>query len=191
MEQIFKLSNSRTLKIEIDDIGVENPRSWNNLGKVILFESRKHLGDDHKLRATDYTSWEENKKAVCKAYNVAVIKPIYMYSHSGETIATTPFSCPWDSYQIGWILITKESLRENFSIKRITQSLKIIGETIMEGEIKTLNYFISGEVYGFTIEDENGNKEDNMCGFYGSDIKTNGILDYISEQDRLLVLEQV
>lgn len=30
--------------------------------------------------------------------------PLYLYDHSGITMNTTGFSCPWDSGQVGWIL---------------------------------------------------------------------------------------
>jgi len=38
---------------------------------------------------------------------------------------------------------------------------------------------------------ENGEFEDSCGGFYGSDITKNGILDYVSSEDRELVLEQI
>ncbi len=31
------------------------------------------------------------------------ILPVYLYDHSGITINTVPYSCRWDSGQIGWI----------------------------------------------------------------------------------------
>ena len=34
--------------------------------------------------------------------------PVYAYVHSGETIATTPFSCPFDSGRSGWVYCTLE-----------------------------------------------------------------------------------
>ena len=32
-----------------------------------------------------------------------VILPLYLYDHSGITMNTCGFSCPWDSGQVGWI----------------------------------------------------------------------------------------
>lgn len=34
--------------------------------------------------------------------NKIVIAPVYAYEHGGMTISLAPFSCPWDSGQIGW-----------------------------------------------------------------------------------------
>ena len=35
--------------------------------------------------------------------------PVYAYVHSGETISTEPFSCPWDSGRSGWVYCTTEA----------------------------------------------------------------------------------
>ena len=36
-----------------------------------------------------------------------VILPLYLYDHSGITMNTCGFSCPWDSGQVGWIYADK------------------------------------------------------------------------------------
>ena len=38
--------------------------------------------------------------------------PVYAYVHSGATIATTPFSCPFDSGRSGWVYCTLEAALE-------------------------------------------------------------------------------
>jgi len=37
-----------------------------------------------------------------------VILPLYLYDHSGITMSTSVFSCPWDSGQVGWIYASKQ-----------------------------------------------------------------------------------
>lgn len=44
------------------------------------------------------------------------------------------------------------------------------------------NQYLSGDVYGFKLLDENQNEIDSCWGFYGSDILTNGICDYIDNE---------
>lgn len=41
-----------------------------------------------------------------------IILPLFLYDHSGITISTGPFSCPWDSGQVGWIYAEKKKLIE-------------------------------------------------------------------------------
>lgn len=86
----------------------DSPRSWDNLGTMICFHRRYDLGDKHSYSSDDYSSWEEMKKAIIKEENPAVILPLYMYEHSGISISTSPFSCPWDSGQIGFVLVSKK-----------------------------------------------------------------------------------
>lgn len=177
--QKIELSNNRVLKVEQDTFG-DSPRSWCNLAKMIFFGNHSHLGDDHEFNANDYNGWEENKADVSKKLDAAVIVPIYAYSHSGMTIATTPFSCPWDSGQLGFAVVTKADLRENYSIKRVTEKYKEKALEHIEGEVKTLDQFISGDVYSFTIE-KDGEHEDSCGGFFGDNILENGMLDHIEE----------
>lgn len=47
-----------------------------------------------------------------RATDKYVILPLYLYDHSGITISTEPFSCPWDSWQVGWIYAPKDTFRK-------------------------------------------------------------------------------
>ncbi len=190
MEQSFNLPNNRVLKVQYDS-SPESPREWDNLTKIIAFGKHRHLGDKHEINSNHFADWDENKAGVMKEYDVAIIKPIYMYSHSGSTISTSPFSCSWDSGQLGWIIITKEDLRNNWGIKRISKKYRLMADNILEAEVETLDQYIRGDVYGFEIEDEDENSEDSCWGFYGTDLKDNSILDHLSQEDRDEVLKQL
>jgi hypothetical protein len=50
-----------------------------------------------------FDKWVEDK--VC-------IKDLYLYDHSGITISTSPFSCGWDSGQVGFIYLTRQKCEE-------------------------------------------------------------------------------
>ncbi len=41
-----------------------------------------------------------------------VILPLYLYDHGGITMSTGPFSCRWDSGQVGWIYAEKKKFIE-------------------------------------------------------------------------------
>jgi hypothetical protein len=187
------LTDNRTLIVTYDDCA-ESPREWDNLTKMLFFGKHKHLGDKHNINADDYNGWNELEEAIKKEYDVVMIKKVYAYIHSGMTISTQPFSCPWDSGVLGFVIITKADLRKEYNWKVLTQ--KRINEVynrldnIMDGEVKVLDYYVSGDVYGFRIEDKNGDIEDSCYGFYGYDIQNNGILDYMTDKDKKLVLEQ-
>lgn len=185
MITVYNLPNGRTLNITPCDSG-ESPREWSNLSKLVFFGGYSHLGDNHNVDTSECTCWEDNEAAIIKHYgkkDVAVIIPIYGYSHGGLSISTTPFSCRWDSGQLGYAVVLKSDIRENWGIKRVTEKYVDMSTKQIEGEIKVLNQYANGEVYSFEIKDVDGEHEDSCSGFFGSDILENGILDYIGKED--------
>lgn len=188
----FDLPNNRTLEMHQDNHGGDS-RSWDNLSKMIFVGNYKHLGDKHDVSFDgNYNSRqefiEEGERELKKQIkNIVVCKAVHLYSHSGETISTSfgyPYNCRWDSGTIGFVIVTKEAIRENWGVKNVTQKLIDHAEELADGEVNTLDQEIRGEVYSFTIKDKDGEVEDSCSGFYGDDIKENGILDNISEEDR-------
>jgi len=172
----IKLKSGKVLKVIQDDMA-ESPRSWDNLSKMIFFGKHSHLGDSHNFKSNDYEGFEEMKSAIVKELDAAVIVPIYGYSHGSLTISTKPFSCQWDSGQLGFAVVTKEDIRKNYSIKRVTKKYVEKAEKHIEGEVETLEQFISNEIYGFILEDENEEEIDSCWGFYGDNVLENGIID--------------
>lgn len=173
----YKLSNGKTLRVEQEEYP-ENPRTtWDNLGTMVCFHTRYVLGDkDTGYNFRDYASFKEVLEAINKKENPVAILPIYMYDHSGITIATTPFSCKWDSGQIGYIFLSKkkaiEEYGENYEVEKIKEYL--------ENEVKIYDQYLTGDVYGFTVINKEGEEEDSCWGFYGSDPNTNGMMDNFS-----------
>ena len=163
----------------VHDSSADSPRSWDNLGKMICFHNHYDLGDKHNYNADDYSGWEEMKQAIIKEENPAVILPLYMYDHSGISISTKPFSCRWDSGQIGFVLVSKKQALEEYGGVRVSSKKKVKIESIIEAEVQTYTQYVEGEVYGFQIVDEDGDIVDSCYGFYGTDFATNGMLDYI------------
>jgi len=192
--ETFKLNNGRTLGVEYCE-WAESPREWDNLTKCIFFGTYSHVGDKHNYNSNDYNGWNEMEQDIIKREQPVIIKKVYMYVHSGATISLEPFACPWDSGVLGFVIITKEDLKKEYNWKVITKKrLESVLENInnvLKGEIEVLDAYISGDVYEFSIQDENGETEDSCGGFYGFDIKTNGILDHLSIEDKELVLEQI
>lgn len=164
----------------IQDSNPESPREWDNLGTMICFHRRYDLGDKHNYSSDDYSGWEEMKQAIIKEENPAVILPLYMYDHSGISISTSPFSCRWDIGQIGFILVSKKKVLEGFGVKRVSNKLVQKLEAILEGEVETYNQYVEGDVYGFQIVDEDDEILDSCYGFYGRNLRENGMAEYIN-----------
>jgi hypothetical protein len=113
-----------------------------------------------------------------------VILPLYLYDHSGITMSTSPFSCPWDSGQVGVIYCSLAKAQEEWgtedSKKRgwdgeASYTLKEDGSkrTLREatiryltGEVKEYDQYLTGDVYGYVVEAEDG-EEESCWGFFG------------------------
>ena len=183
------LGNERVRIVQDED--VETPRNWSNLSKMIFTGGHKHLGDKHEVdfdeefdSRQDFI--ERGEEIVRKHFkDVAVCYAVHMYKHSGESISidySGQYTCRWDSGTIGFAIVTKEDIRKEYNIKRVTQKYIEKCENIVRGEIETLDQYISGEVYGYVVEDKDENVIDSCYGFFGDDIEKNGISDYLEEK---------
>ena len=88
-----------------------------------------------------------------RATDQYVILPLYLYDHSGITISTRPFSCPWDSGQVGWIYAPKDTFRKatGYSEEDITEVMSNRAEGILEDEVREYDVYLRGEVYGYEL----------------------------------------
>lgn len=178
----YKLKSGKTLEIHTDEGSANNPRNWDNLGTMVCFHRRYNLGDKHDYDHNDYKGWSEMFKAIEKNEDALIILPLYLYDHSGITISTSPFDCQWDSGQVGFIFVSKEKVRKEYNVKRISPKIAEKALSVLEGEVKTYDQYITGDVYGFKVINEEGDEEDSCWGFFGDDIKENGILDHVGEE---------
>jgi len=178
-EPIKTLETENKILNIFSDENSESPREWDNMGTMICSHKRYSLGDKHDFDFNNHNSWNEAEKAIRKEFNVAVILPLYLYDHSGITIATSPFSCRWDSGQVGFIVISKEKLRKEYSVKRITKKHIEKATNCLKGEVETYDQYLRGDVYGFKVTDKEGNHLDSCWGFFGDDFATNGIAEYL------------
>ena len=166
LTETFK-HNGKTINIKSDDFA-DSPRNWDNLGTMICFHNCYSLGDSHNIDSNDYNGWDEMEKSLEKDYD-AVILPLYLYDHSGITMNTTGFNCGWDSGQVGFIAISKETARKEFSWKNITAKRKERLAERLKEEVKTYDQYLTGDVYGFEILNSEGEIEDSCYGFFGEE----------------------
>jgi hypothetical protein len=161
----------------------ESPREWDNLGTMICFHREYDLGDEHDLDIEEAQKLLNGKDVISL--------PIYIYEHSGITINTTGFSCPWDSWQLGFIYVTKEKIRQEYGWKKITKERynKIL--EYLDGEVKTYDQYLTGDVYGFQIEKPctscgSGEQVDSCYGYYGEEDCLNeakSVIDYMVDKE--------
>jgi hypothetical protein len=105
-----------------------------------------------------------------------ILLPLHLYDHSGITISTGSFGCPWDSGQVGFIYVSKESIKKEYNWKNLSKNRieKIVD--ILKSEVKLYDDYLAGNVYGFMTKDQLGNDIDSCWGFFG-DFEKSGLMD--------------
>jgi len=80
--------------------------------------------------------------------------PLYLYDHSGITMRTTPFSCIWDSGQVGIIYMLDDETMQ------LEDQLKLL-----KSEVREYDLFLTGQCYSYIVIDSNENEIDSCGGF--------------------------
>jgi hypothetical protein len=161
MSDAIKTIEYRDHKIEIFyDECAESPREWDNIGTIMAKEKLNSPILNNESNINEYEELDE----LIEQDNAHAID-IYAYSHGGTTISTSPFSCPWDSGKAGYIYVTKEKWEnEGFDWE---DKKKI--EEYLKNEIKTLDDYMQGNIYGYVIKDSSGEEKDSCWDYYGLD----------------------
>jgi hypothetical protein len=171
------------LKIKHDDCS-ESPRKWDNLSTMVCFHQRYCLGDETDYRESDFHSWDELQSQIEKDHDVALILPLYLFDHSGITISTgcghfrAQDSMGWDWGQVGFVFVTKDKIRECYGCQRIGKRILERAKKCLLAEVEVYDQYLTGDVWGFVLTTPDG-EEDSCWGFYGDDIRENGILDHL------------
>ena len=124
---------------------------------------------------TGVVSDDEVMGLVEKAY---YILPLFLYDHSGITMSTGSFSCPWDSGQVGWIYISIEKAASE-GWKTPEQAYKA-----MQAEVEEYDHYLTGQCYGYVVEDADGEGVDSCWGFLGDS-------DYVRGEMRAAAMSAV
>lgn len=159
--------DEKTLKIYTDDDPCNPRQEFDNFGHMVCFHRRYGLGDDHNINSGDFSSWDEIRGYLIKEKGACVILPVYLYDHSGITIRTTPFSCPWDSGQVGFIYATRQEIIDTWQGKLLTRDLREKAESILNSEVEIYDNYLTSDVYRYTVENTTGDLIDSCGGFYG------------------------
>ena len=155
------------IKIFPDDMGINPYTDWDCASILVTWNRDNYWHKDGKKEFGDPANFLKWAKA-----NKAIVIPVYLYSHSGTTIKASengdPFSCPWDSGQVGFAYMTRKKAIEEFAVKGKTLTNTIIdkAKALIITEIECLDDCMTGNVYGFVITNPDG-EEDSCWGFIG------------------------
>lgn len=197
---VYKMAENKDGLLEVlYDRFAESPREWGNIGTMSYGHGSYNLGDEKAANIELYNSWDEWLEGEVLEPNGGsanvIFLPLYLYDHSGITMNTTGFNCPWDSGQVGWIWATRENLLKNTGCTEEELFENGIGEEVLKGEVRDFDDYLRGNVYGFrlskkkkceccsTVEFE---ELDSCFGFYGDGIEDD-LEGYIPEEYHELI----
>ena len=168
--------NGLLITIEQDtDCSSNGPREWDNVGTMVCWHSRYGLGDEHpdcspgdyllalmqerEYKLHRYCVPDEIAPKHLQAYinKHYVVLPLYLYDHSGLSMSTSAFGCPWDSGQVGFIYVERTNTDYSDPVAGLT------------AEVEIYDQWLRGDVYCYTVEDSEGDIIDSCCGLYGYD----------------------
>jgi len=154
-------------------------------GAMVCWHSRYNLGDKHDFKTPmDFRCWWEGDGDYQENGKGGECLSLYLYDHSGISMSTGrqyPFDCPWDSGQVGYIYVEAATIKKEYSAKRITKNVRQKVRELLECEVKAFDQFLTGDIYGYDIEDADGDSLDTCWGFYGFEyakLQAMNALDY-------------
>ena len=92
------------------------------------------------LRMSELTELANDMKGM-------VMLPLYLYDHSGITMNTGGFSCPWDSGQAGWIYADYDKVKENYG--EVTPETLERAKSLLQSEVEEYDHYLTGQCYGW------------------------------------------
>lgn len=160
----------------LDDMAECPLTSWEHCFKFFSCHRRYYTDQKSILSADGYSVHTEDDfdslediEAFLNHEKYVWVK-VYMYSHSGDTISSTPFNCRWDSGVFGYLYASKKDILSTFGGNILTKKLKEKAISEMENFINGVwCAYIEGECYGYKILDDNDEELDACWGYYGED----------------------
>jgi hypothetical protein len=185
------LTEEGTFEVNVkQDNDARNPRTeWDNASHQLFSHKRYDVGDEGLwgelgINSNDFNSWKEVAAWLYKTQDVCCGVVVRGYDHGGLTIsaadeANAQLFDRWDSGIIGIAYMTKAQVRECYMIKRITQEYKDKALSLIKGEIKSVDDWLTDNVFGYTIEHESETMEDDSCWGYYGDPQESGLMDEV------------
>lgn len=126
-----------------------SPHNNDNAGYIVTSHRRYCLGDE---QVENIDEWLTDYKEEC-GDDILCVLPLYLYDHSGITINTTGFNCPWDSSRIGYIIMLRSRMENlGWSLKDINED---VAKKIALAEVEDYNMYLTGQVWRYVLYDNN------------------------------------
>jgi hypothetical protein len=118
----------------------------------------------------------------------AFLFPLYGFSHGGQCVSISPYGCKWDSGQIGFVGITKDSLKNYFGKDKTEKEAR----GCIEAFLTDLNFYLAGDAWVVQIQQKTCDKCDtwetieSVGGYFGRDNAETVGKEMLEEQQKTI-----
>jgi hypothetical protein len=194
-EETYAVGSAK-IHIRQDD-NTESPREWCNSWTWYSNHRRYSFDRDYKTRHWykiddifdgETEEGETVRDAILRQNpDLLDVRPIYMLDHSGVSVSLGSFNDPWDSGVGAFAVITREQAEKDCpDLKGNDEKLKERAYGWLKDEVETYQQFLSGEVYGYVVEDGSGEELDSCWGYYSIKDALDDALSQVSVKDRTI-----
>lgn len=171
-----------------DDNPMNPVEKFDMLGKQVYWHRRMNLGHcwketnkyspqewlENQLPDFTFEDWANTHPHTGQEYFAHLMKlfeknnlviPVHAYEHGGITISASGRRAGWDSFdsgQLGFVYVSHEDIIKEYGSLDLERA-----EKSLRGEVETYDDYLTGQVYGYIIEDENDEQLDSCWGFIG------------------------
>lgn len=131
----LRLSTGRKVVLDYDEI--DSPRDWEPVTKLIGLKSSQYSLFDETFDSIE-SLYEERDKALKEG---DFVFNLYMYKHSCVVLSVYPFADKWDSSQVGFCIVQKNTKN---------------AREVTESELTVFNKWLNGEVFEIYVAHPDG-----------------------------------
>lgn len=150
--------NGYSINIDTDD-DCDSPDTWGNEDCFVVYDHRQFFVNRKGFDPREI--FEQTQRTKRMFYDGCHVFTLNAYIHSGVALSLAqdqyPFTDRWDVSTTGYVIVKKE--KGSFTRKQARR--------LAQGLVETWNEYLSGDVYGFTIESPTGEQLDSCWGYYG------------------------
>lgn len=153
------LKSGLTVRVVVDDCGsTESPLDhYDSHVRLVTFERHGYVNDSGVKRREKSPFSEPEEVRTWAANNGFHCYPVFKYEHGNVAYSIAPFSCPWDSGQAGYLLLSLEEW----------SAMDDKADSYAKGTLESYSSWCNGEIYGWIVEDEDGETLESCWGYIG------------------------
>lgn len=162
------------------DIDHLNPRLDDCFCVIVADHPKYDIGDtEHGYREENGYEWgpdslQEIHADIVKTHPGCIIRPLFLMDHGLVGVSLKDYRDKWDSGQVGWVFVSRQMIRDNWGIKRVTKEYIERAEALMASEVEEYSRWLEGCVYTFKVTNPatgESEKGDPMIGMHSTQLE--------------------